>query len=143
VPAYVNLADLYQRTHREDEAEAVLKAGMQQDARNADLTHALALLRIRQGRAADTLPLFAQATEWDPANPHYAYVYGVALHDLGQGKKADSVLEQALVRFPNNPELLNVLAAYAREAGDARRAEAYAKRLAEIAPDQSTPPKAE
>jgi tetratricopeptide (TPR) repeat protein len=143
VPAYVNLADLYQRTHREDEAEAVLKAGMQQDARNADLTHALALLRIRQGRAADSLPLFAQATEWDPANPHYAYVYGVALHDLGQGKKADSVLEQALVRFPNNPELLNVLAAYAREAGDARRAEAYAKRLAEIAPDQSTPPKAE
>jgi predicted Zn-dependent protease len=87
--------------------------------------------------------LFAQAAEWDPRNPHYAYVYGVALHDLGQGKKADAVLEHALVRFPNDPQLLNVLAAYAREAGDARRAEAYAKRLAEIAPEQSTSSKVE
>jgi len=134
IPGYVNLAHLYQTSHREDDAEAALKAGIQQDARNADLTHSLGLLRVRQSRTADALPLFAQAAEWASDNPHYAYVYGVALHDLGQGKKAESVLEQALDRFPNNPELLNVLVAYAREAGDAGRADGYARRLAEIAP---------
>ncbi|MGH8174113.1 MAG: tetratricopeptide repeat protein, partial [Rhodanobacteraceae bacterium] len=138
VPAYVNLAHLYQTSHREDDAETALKAGMQQDDRNADLAHALGLLRVRQRRMTDALPLLAQAAQWNPGNPHYAYVYGVALHDLGQGKEGDAVLEDALTRFPNDPELLNVLAAYAREDGDARRAEAYAKRLAEVAPQPET-----
>jgi Tfp pilus assembly protein PilF len=143
VPAYVNLADLYQRYKREDDAETALNAGMQHDADNADLTHASGLLRVRQGRAADALPLLAKAAQLDPGNPRYAYVYGIALHDTGQGKKGVAVLEQALVRFPSNPELLSTLATYARDAGDMRRADAYAKRLAAIAPQEATPTKVE
>jgi Tfp pilus assembly protein PilF len=134
VPAYVNLADLYRAYNREVDAEAMLTAGLQDDPGNADLSHALGLLRVREGRAADALPLLATATQAAPTNVRYAYVYGVALHDSGQATQGMRVLEQALGRFPRNPDLLSALASYAREAGDTKRAEEYAKRMVELAP---------
>jgi tetratricopeptide (TPR) repeat protein len=136
VPAYVNLADLYRIYHREAEAESVLTDGLHEVPGNADLQHALGLLRVRQGRVADALPLLAGATRADPNNARYAYVYGVALHDGGHAKQAVSVMEAALARFPGDLNLLSALAAYARDAGDSKRAEVYAKRLAEIAPPE-------
>ena len=133
-PAYVNLADLYRTYSRENDAEATLSAGLQKVPGNADLSHALGLVRVRQRRIADALPLLAQAAHADRNNPRYAYVYGVGLHDSGQSKQGVAVLEQALQRFPNNPDLLSTLGGYARDSGDMKRAEAYAKRLAEMAP---------
>jgi tetratricopeptide (TPR) repeat protein len=136
VPAYVNLADLYRIYHREADAESVLTAGLQQVPDNADLQHALGLLRVRQGRIADALPLLEGAARADPNNVRYAYIYGVALHDSGRAKQSVSVMERSLVRFPRDPNLLSALAAYAREAGEPARAQAYAKRLADV----SAPP---
>jgi predicted CXXCH cytochrome family protein len=134
VPAYANLADLYRADSRESDAETTLASGLQAIPGNADLDHALGLLRVRQGRVAEALPLFAAAMHADPNNARYAYVYGVALHDSSQQKQGFAVLEQALARFPRNPDLLSALAAYARDAGDSKRAQAYAKRLEAISP---------
>ncbi len=138
VPAYVNLADLYRKYSREADGEAVLTAGLQAVPGNADLEHALGLLRVRQQRVADALPLLAAAMRADPGNPRYAYVYGIALHDSGQKKQGIAALERALARHPRSPELLSALAAYARDDGDAKRAEMYSKRLAEVAPPGGT-----
>jgi len=130
----VNLADLYRTYDRESDAEATLNGGLQKSPRDADLSHALGLLRVRQGRVAEALPLLAQAASAAPDNQRYVYVYGVALHDSGQAREGIAVLEKASQRFPNNPQLLYALAGYTRDAGDARRAEAYRKRLEAIAP---------
>lgn len=135
VPAYVNLADLYRTYSREADAEAILTTGLRNAAGSADLEHALGLLRVRQGHVADALPLLKEAAEEDSGNPRYAFVYGVALHDSGQVKQGVAVLERALTRFPHNINLLSALAAYARSAGDTRRAESYAKQLADMAPE--------
>ena len=116
VPAYLNLADLYRSYHRDSDAETVLAAGLQKAPGNADLTHALGLLRVRQGRMADALALLARAARLDPGNPRYAYVYGVALHDSGHSAKAVAVLEQALRRFPDDPNLQSALASYTHDA---------------------------
>jgi predicted CXXCH cytochrome family protein len=137
VPAYVNLADLYRTYNREADAEALLTTGLRNATGNADLEHALGLLRVRQGRVADALPLLKDAMSSDPNNSRYAFVYGVALHDSGQTKQGVAVLERALTRFPRNPNLLSALAAYARAAGDAQRADAYSKQLADIAPENT------
>jgi Flp pilus assembly protein TadD len=136
IPAMVNLADLYRTYGREADAELVLTSGLQSAPGNADLLHALGLLRIRQKRVADALPLLKQAARADPNNPRYAYVYGIALHDSGAAKQGIAVLEQALTRFPNDPDLLSALAAYARDAGDSQRAEHYSKRLSDVAPSR-------
>jgi tetratricopeptide (TPR) repeat protein len=132
VPAYVNLADLYRIYHREADAETMLTDGLQEVPGNPDLQHALGLLRVRQGRIADALPLLEGAARADPNNARYAFIYGVALHDSGHAKQGVSVMERALLRFPRDPNLLSALAAYARDAGDPKRAEAYAKRLADM-----------
>jgi len=129
-PAYVDLADLYRSGGRDTDAEATLNAGLEKAPGDAGLSHALGLLRIRQRQFAAALPLLAQAVEAAPNNGHYAYVYGVALHDTGQAKQATAVMERALALSPGDQELLSTLAAYARDAGDTRRAEAYARRLA-------------
>ena len=134
IPAFVNLADLYRSYKRDADAENVLSEGLQKAPGNADLSHALGLLRVREGRVADALPLLADAARGNPANARYAYVYGIALHDSGQEKKGIAVLEQALKRFPSDAGLLNALAGYARDSGDTARAEAYARRLEALAP---------
>ena len=134
VPGYVNLSDLYRTYNRDAEAETSLNTGLQQVPGNADLSHALGLLRIRQGRVPEAMPLLAQANRAAPNNPRYAYVYGIALHDTGNVPQSFTVLEQALARSPNNLELLSALVEYARSAGDTKRAEIYGKRLAAFAP---------
>ncbi|HSE13681.1 MAG TPA: tetratricopeptide repeat protein, partial [Rudaea sp.] len=134
VPAFVDLADLYRTYNREADAEAVLTAALQKAPGNADLSHALGLLRVREGRVADALPLLANAARANPDNARYAFVYGIALHDSGQPKQGIAVLERALKRFPSDRELLSALAGYARDAGDTARAEAYAKRLGALEP---------
>ncbi len=134
IPADVNLADFYRSYGRDADAEKVLTSGLQLVPGNADLLHALGLLRVRQGLVAEALPLFAAAMRADPNNPRYAYVYGVALHDSSEQSPGLAVLERALARFPRNPDLLAALAAYARDAGDTARAQAYTKRLEAISP---------
>ncbi|HSC13115.1 MAG TPA: multiheme c-type cytochrome [Rhodanobacteraceae bacterium] len=134
IPAVVNLADLYRAYERDADAEAVLTEGLRKAPGNADVSHALGLLRVREGRVSDALPLLADAARANPGNARYAYVYGIALHDSGQEKKGIAVLEQALKRFPGNAELLSVLAGYARDSGDAVRSDAYTRRLEALAP---------
>jgi Flp pilus assembly protein TadD len=79
------------------------------------------------------LALLKEAAHAAPSNPRYVFVYGVALHDSGQQELGIGVLEEALKRFPSDPDLLSALAAYARDAGDTRRARAYAGRLSDRA----------
>src|SRR5271168_1484909 len=78
VPAYINLADLYRATSREADAETTLAAGLRAVPGNGDLQQALGLLRVRQKRIAEALPLLEAAARADPDNAHYAYVYGIA-----------------------------------------------------------------
>ena len=141
VPAYVNLADLYRAYGRDADAESTLAAGLGKASGDADLTHAMGLLRIRQGRRDEALDLLQQAASAAPGNPRYAFVLGVALHDGGQGAKAITTLESALARFPYNPELLGALLSYTEEAGEGVRAGAYRTRLEALRPD--TAPAAE
>ncbi|MEY3516255.1 MAG: hypothetical protein RIS67_472, partial [Pseudomonadota bacterium] len=125
----VNLADLYRIYGRENEAEAVLDEGLRKLPGNADLSHALGLVRIRQGRMSEALPLLAHAALSAPDNPRYAYIHAIALHDSGQGARAIAALEQSLKRFPRNAEILAALVEYTRETGDARKSAAYEARL--------------
>ena len=129
VPAFVNLADLYRMYSRDNEAEAVLNEGLRKVPGNADLSHALGLVRIRQSRMAEALPLLAKAALSAPQNARYTYIHAIALHDSGQAARAIAELEQSLKRFPRNAEILAALVEYTRETGDARKSAEYGARL--------------
>jgi len=84
VPAWVNLADLMRIAGREADAEATLREGLKQAPGAAALHHSLGLSLVRQQRKPEALKELKRATELDPTNRRYAYVYDVARADLAK-----------------------------------------------------------
>lgn len=134
-PAYVNLADLHSRSSENATvAIAVLREGLRFQAgaanvHTAALHHALGLALVRERRYEEAIEELKTASKQSPSDVRYAYVLGVALHDLGKREQGLKVLEQALREHPNDPDLLSALAAYARNAGDEAAAQKYMRRL--------------
>lgn len=108
-PARINLADLYRATGRDKEVEPLLREGLGLAPKSADLNHALGLFKVRQGERAAALDLLAAAAKAAPDNPRYAYVYAVALADIGKKAEAQAVAQKALARTPNDPALAQLL----------------------------------
>ena len=131
VPAWVNLAD-YLRTTGDEGAAAALRNGLRYSPDNASLHYALGLTLIRQRQLPGALDQFKAAARLAPNNAHLGYVYGIALHDTGNPKAGVAQLLSVLKNHPDNVEVLQALAGYAREAGDAQAMQRYMTRLQEI-----------
>ena len=84
VPAWVNLADLMRLSGRESDAESTLREGLKHAPGAAALHHSLGLSLVRQQRKPEALKELKRATELDPTNRRFAYVYEVARADLAQ-----------------------------------------------------------
>jgi len=112
VPAYVNLADAERALGDEGQAEAALRRAMTLAPRSGMVAHALGLSLVRQRRYAEGLQMLGEATRREPANSRFAYVYAVALHDGGRPDEALRVLQDALGRNPDDPELRDAHAAF-------------------------------
>ena len=82
VPAWANLADLMRLQGREAEAETILRQGLELSPQDATLHHALGLSLVRQQRGTEALRELKRATDLDPRNERFAYVYEVALAEL-------------------------------------------------------------
>ena len=137
IPAYVNLADLYRAQNRESETEQVLRGALKVDPAHADVHHALGLSLVRQQRMQEGVDELAQAAERRNDSPRYVYVYGVALHEMGETKRALQILQTANKRFPKDREILVALVQYNRNAGDIAAARNWAQKLVALAPEDS------
>jgi predicted CXXCH cytochrome family protein len=135
VAAHANLADFLRARGVEREAEAVLRAGLARNPRAGALHHALGLSLARQKRTAESLASLREASRIDPGDARFAYVYAVALNGAGQPREALAVLDAALKRRPDDRDLLYGLAHFTLQAGNRNAAAAYAKRLAELDPE--------
>jgi Flp pilus assembly protein TadD len=134
VPTYVNLADLMRSTGRENDAEKWLLLGREKAPANADVVHALGLLRVRQHRGEEALSLLQKAAALAPGAPRYSYVYGVALYSSGKRELGLDILKKANLRFPADRDILIGLATMSAEAGHLEAAKKYAEQLMEVAP---------
>jgi predicted CXXCH cytochrome family protein len=135
--AYVNLADAYRGLKRDAEGEKLLRRGLAVLPRAADLHHALGLLLVRKGDKTAALPELALAAKLAPDNARYAFVHAVGLHSAGKRAEALAVLRAADTRHPYDLEVLSALISMHREAGDARAALIYAKKAAEVLPNDA------
>jgi len=93
--AAINLADLYRRLGRDGDGETVLRAALVTSSHDAGVRHALGLALTRLKRPDEALAEFRTATELEPGNQQYAYVYAVALHSGGRPAEAVAVLNEA------------------------------------------------
>jgi len=134
-PAAVNLADLYRGHNRDEEGERVLDDAISHSPNDASLEHALGLLMVRQKRDPQGLDLLAAAARNDPANARYAYVYAVALNDAGHTNAAIVELEGSIKAHPYDRDSLAALVNFLEHAGDSGKALTYARRLAELEPN--------
>jgi len=82
VPAWANLADLRRLQGREAEAEAALREGLTRVPDAAALHHSLGLSLVRQQRKDEALRELKRATELEPGNARYRYVYDVAASEI-------------------------------------------------------------
>lgn len=135
--ARVNLADLLRALGNEAEAEQVLRVGIKLSPRAAALHHALGLSLVRQKRYAEALKSFAQAVEFGPGNPRFAYVYAVALNNAGRPTEAVTLLRSALKLQPYDRELLFGLAHFSAATGARAEALRHAQLLVELEPDSA------
>jgi tetratricopeptide (TPR) repeat protein len=132
--AYVNLADTYRQSARESDAEKTLRRGLAQLPRSAELHHALGLLLVRKGASQAALTELAAAVKLAPESTRYAYVYAIGLNSAGKRDAALAVLSAADVRQPYDLDILGALVSINRDAGNARAALPYARKLAEALP---------
>ncbi|HTO79974.1 MAG TPA: multiheme c-type cytochrome, partial [Methylocystis sp.] len=134
-PAAVALAEIARASGDEAGAETLLRKALVKNPEAGALHHALGLSLIRQRRAAEALAELAEGAKRAPENPRFAYVYGVALHDLGEREKALTTLREALLRFPNDGDILYALASYELEAKDEALAIARLETLLRLEPE--------
>jgi len=99
------------------------------------LHHALGLLLVRKGEKGAAIKELAMAAKLAPDSARYGYVYAVGLHSAGRRGEALSVLRAAEVRHPYDLEILGTLVSMIREAGKPRDALPYARKIADILPD--------
>ena len=133
-PAATNLADLYRRLNRDNDAERVLRAAIALSQSDASLHHALGLALVRQKRYDEALEELGKAAADDPGQPRFGYVYAVALHSAGHAVEALTVLKDILTRRPDDQDTLMAIVSFSRDAGDLETALAYAEQLARITP---------
>jgi len=76
--AALNLADVYRAQGREDAAQTLIRQIIRQHPDNAAALHALGLSLIRQHRNIEALFALRKATQLEPGNQQYAYVYQLA-----------------------------------------------------------------
>ncbi len=135
VAAYINLADIYRQQAKEVEGEALLRRGLKLLPEAADLHHALGLLLVRKREVGAALKEFEMAAKQAPDNARYAFVYAVALHSADKTKDALAVLQTAEQHWPYDLEILSMLINLQRESGQIDSALVYAKRVAEVLPN--------
>jgi tetratricopeptide (TPR) repeat protein len=137
MPAYINLADLYRQQGQEDRVEQTLREALRADPGNGDASHALGLSLVRQKRLRDAIPELARAAQRRPDVARYAYVYGVALHEAGDTRRALDVLTRAHERHPAERDIVVALVEYEAQAGNRKAAIAWARKLIEMSPEDA------
>jgi len=133
VPAYTNLADLLRAQGRDSDVEVVLSEGLRRVPDDPALLHAMGLLRVRQGRVTEALPMLQRAAAGAPEVARFSYVLGVAFNRTGD-ERAIGVLESALELHPTDVDILQALAVFHRDSGRTALALPYAERLVELRP---------
>ena len=100
----------------------------------AAVNYALGLNLVRSERHNEALIYLEQASQMEPENARYAYVYGVGLHSSGKPLAAVDFLEKSLKENPYDRDLLYSLSTFNHELGRREEALKYAGRLIEYYP---------
>ena len=135
--ARINLADLYRKLERNNDARLLLERGLLLDINNAALHHSIGLTKVRLRQYDEALVSFAEAVQIEPQNRRYIYVYAIALHSVGKTSKSISILRKGRQLFPNDYNISWGLVTILRDHGENEAALTEALDLRNYYPDDS------
>ncbi|MEN8162231.1 MAG: tetratricopeptide repeat protein, partial [Myxococcota bacterium] len=135
VPAYVNLADLEQRSGRDPEGEPWLRRAIAVDPELAEPHHALGLWLVRAGRGDEAEAELARAAKLAPDNPRFAFAHALIVDARGAREEALALVEAALERHGGDRDLRFAAASFAGSLGRRKQALAHARVLVAEWPD--------
>jgi Flp pilus assembly protein TadD len=120
LPAYNEIANVYVRSDRLDDAVAVLRAALQQAPNDAVSNNNLGMCHFLLDEHAQALELFSRAVALAPSNPTYHANRASALAMLGREDEAKAEYLSVLGSLQTEENLLTL--SLAREQLEARRA---------------------
>lgn len=135
VPARTTLAALYDATGQTASAEATLRDGLTRAPASAELRYALGLLLAETRRLSEAASELAEAVRLSPGRARVRYNYGLVLQDAGRPREAEAALLEAEALDPADADVVYALAVLYLDRRDDRRATTYARRFAELRPD--------
>ncbi|PPE78815.1 hypothetical protein C3941_16620 [Kaistia algarum] len=134
IAAPIALADLYRGGGRDAAGEAVLRAAIARNPKEAAPHGALGLWLVRAGRGGEALAELQMAAELGAEDPRNAYVYAVALSSAGMRPQAIAALEAGLAQHPYDRDMLIASTTFERDGGDIAAARRYAQTLQSLEP---------
>ncbi len=135
VRATIGLADLYRVRADDAQAVALLRRALKSAPERPELHHALGLALVRQKDRDAALEHLTRAAALAPQVRRYLYVLAVARRSYGQPAAALAGLEPVFYRYPNDVQMIMLLAELHDETGNHEQAIEYAERLVELIPD--------
>ncbi|HHA18275.1 MAG TPA: tetratricopeptide repeat protein, partial [Methylophaga sp.] len=139
LPAYINLANLYNRLGKNEQAEVEFRKAIQIAPDNGEIYYSLGLLFAEQNRYADAVVELAKASKLLPERIRIAYNYALSLQHLGQYAAAEAVLKQTHVKVPANSEIIHALIILYGQQQKWALALEYAELLVELSPGEKEP----
>ena len=117
------------------EAAAYYEAVLKVEPTNADALHLLGLVASSEKDYRRAEDLIRKALDIAPSSPVFHSNLGIILRFSDRIDEAIVVLEGALQRFSDDPEILYALVTFNRDAGKREAAHRYARQLKALLPD--------
>jgi len=139
LPAYFNLATLYNEMRRNADAERVLREALERFPEEGELHYSLGLLLAEEQHLSDAADALARAADLLPQRARVRYNLALALQHLGRHAEAEAALLRAREVDPRDPGILHAVAVFYVQQGDWERARTYAQQLVALAPGAPGP----
>ncbi|WP_198263792.1 tetratricopeptide repeat protein [sulfur-oxidizing endosymbiont of Gigantopelta aegis] len=131
----IKLGYFYTELDRDADALQSLQYGLEAIPNNADIIHEMGLIQVRLRLLSKAIVSLAKAAILAPENPHYSYVYGIAMNSYQRPEEALDILQQALLRHPIDRPILNALVAINQDNNHFLEAISYAEQLLVLEPE--------
>jgi len=135
LPARFNAANLLNGLGRNDEAEAILRAGLELVPDEGELAYSLALLLAEEERFDEAARLFADAIRAFPRRARARYNRALVLRELDRDAEAERELLEARALDPDDPDVLHALILLYGDQDAWKLALPHARELVRLLPD--------
>ena len=139
LPARFNLANLFNRQRRNEEAEELLREGLEYNQNEAELYYSLGLILAEEELLEESVANLSEAARLNPERARIRYNYGLALQQVGRLADAETALREAKSLDAEDQDVLLALTRLLMGQQRWEEARTFATELALLMPTASGP----